>query len=340
MEGLIEFYREWFGVHGGREVLLTCNEGVRSRVFIASVEELEDYVELCRGMGAPAYVSVQPYQAKDRPLGIEKLFFEFDSPEDPQRAWEDAKQLANNIVKYYNAAPFIKFSGRKGYHVDVFLRQTVVFNPDIHPLKFVKAVYRRLQEKILLGLSLSTLDRQVLGDIKRLERAPYSTHEVSGWLCQPVDLDGRPLPPEACSVEECRRGGLPPKLLEHVIRELQGEEKWRALYRERSMAHINLNKDKRIRPCIQAALNQPLHGGAGHLMRLAIVREYQAAGYGVEQIIPLFQNQTDFDERKTRYYVEHAFQKRTPPFKCSTIKSLGFCLSKKCARRCEGADAC
>ncbi|MEM2026856.1 MAG: hypothetical protein QXT30_03735 [Candidatus Bathyarchaeia archaeon] len=334
------FYRDWFGIHGGREILLSYSEKAKDRLFITSSEELEDYVELCREAGAPAYVSVQPYQSKDQPLGIEKLFFEFDCPEDLRRAWLDAKQLADNIIRYYDAIPLLKFSGRKGYHVDVFLKQVVAFNPNAHPLEFVKAVYERLQEKILLGLSLPTLDRQVIGDVKRLERVPYSTHEATGQLCQPVDLEGKPLSPEECNLEEYRRNGLSPKLLENVVHELQGEEKWRALYRERSMAHINLNKDKRIRPCIQAALNQPLHGGAGHLMRLAIVREYQAAGYGVEQIIPLFQNQTDFDERKTRYYVEHAFQKRTPPFKCSTIKSLGFCLSEKCVRRCEGADVC
>ncbi|MEM2465155.1 MAG: hypothetical protein QXL85_06035 [Candidatus Bathyarchaeia archaeon] len=334
---LSEFYRDWFGIHGGREILLTYGEKARGRLFISASGELEDYIRLCREAGAPAYMSVQPYQAKDQPLGIEKLFFEFDCPEDPQRAWEDAKQLANSIIRYYNASPLLKFSGKKGYHVDVFLRQTVAFNLNAHPLEFVKAVYERLQEKILLGLSLPTLDRQVLGDIKRLERVPYSTHEATGQLCQPIDLEGKPLKPEECDVEAYRKNGLSTKLLEHVIHELQSEEKWRALYRERSMAHINLNKDKRIRrPCIQAALSQPLHGGSGHLMRLAVVREFQAAGYTPDQIIPLFQNQTDFDEKKTRYYVEHAFRNPRPPFKCSSIRALGFCLGEKCGIRKRG----
>jgi len=64
---LTEFYKQWFGVHGGREVLLTYGEKAKDRLFIASSEELEDYVRLCKEMGAPAYVSIQPYQAKDQP---------------------------------------------------------------------------------------------------------------------------------------------------------------------------------------------------------------------------------------------------------------------------------
>ena len=330
------FYRDWFGIHGGREVLLSYSEKARDRLFITSSEELEDYVELCREAGAPAYVSVQPYQSKDQPLGIEKLFFEFDCPEDLRRAWLDAKQLADNIIRYYDAIPLLKFSGRKGYHVDVFLKQVVAFNPNAHPLEFVKAVYERLQEKILLGLSLPTLDRQVIGDVKRLERVPYSTHEATGQLCQPVDLEGKPLSPEECNLEEYRRNGLSPKLLEHVIHELQGEEKWRALYRQRSMAHINLNKDKRIRPCIQAALNMPLHDHGGHMMRLAIAVEHLHAGYSVDQIVSLFQHQTDFKEEKSRYFVEHALKSKYKPFKCSTIRALGFCLGEKCGIRKRG----
>jgi len=149
-------------------------------------------------------------------------------------------------------------------------------------------------------------------------------------------LEGKPLEPEECDVEFYRKNGLSTKLLEHVIHEPQSEEKWRALYRQARVVNINL-KDKRIRPCIQAALSQPLHGGSEHLMRLAVVREFQAAGYAPDQIIPLFQNQTDFNEGKTRYYVEHAFRNPRPPFKCSSIRALGFCLGEGCSiRNCRG----
>ncbi|MEM3815909.1 MAG: hypothetical protein QW341_03585, partial [Candidatus Bathyarchaeia archaeon] len=159
---LLEFYKQWLGSLGGREVLLSYVGG-RDRLFITAAEELEDYVSICRGSNAPAYVSVQPYRARDQPLGLEKLFFEFDSPEDPEKAWLDAKTLATSILKYYDAVPLLKFSGRKGYHVDVWLREVVTLDG---LLDLGKAVYKCLQMKLLMGLKLPTLDPNVIGDLK------------------------------------------------------------------------------------------------------------------------------------------------------------------------------
>jgi len=328
---LSEFYRDWFGLHGGREILLTYDNDRRDRLFIRSAEELEDYVNLCRVMKAPAYVSVQPFQERDRPLGLEKLFFEFDCEADPKKAWEDAKRLSEAIMEFYEAVPFLKFSGRKGYHLDLFLRQTVAFDLRIHPLPFVKAVYSKLQEKLLLGLKLPTLDRQVLGDIKRLERVPYSLHEKSGKTCQPITFEGEPIPPEKCSLEDYRESGLPISLLRQVIHEVANEEKWRNLFRKRLEKYGWKPKNAgEIRPCIREALNKPLEGENGHLMRLAVACEFLNKGYSVDQIVDLFRSQRDFSEQKTRYYVEDAKKKAYKPFKCETIRKLGFCLGSSC----------
>ncbi len=330
---LSQFYADWFGIHGGREILLTCAKDMHDRIFISSSEELEDYVNICRASGASAYVSAQPYAARDQPLGVEKLFFEFDCADDPSRAWVDARLLANSIIRYYDAAPLLKFSGRKGYHVDLYLKRTVTFDPNIHSLNLVKEVYKRLQEKILMGLTLRTLDRQVLGDLKRLERVPYSMHEKSGRLCQPIDLEGKHLSPEECNIEAYRENGLSTKLLEHVIHEIQSEKKWRELLRK---SQPILRGDPKIRPCIQAALDQPLHGGDGHKMRLAIAVEYLHAGYSVDQVVSLFHAQTDFNEAKTRYFAQHALKVGYKPLKCQTIRKLGYCLGEECSLKKRG----
>lgn len=110
---LSQFYKDWFGIHGGREVLLTYANEAHDRVLINSAEELENYVSICRSSCAPAYVSVQPYQSRDQPLGIEKLFFEFDCADDPSRAWEDARLLANSIIRYYDAPRSSSFRAEK-----------------------------------------------------------------------------------------------------------------------------------------------------------------------------------------------------------------------------------
>lgn len=319
---LSRFYDEWFGIYGGREILLTYCENSRDRLFIRAAEELEDYVSICRRFNSPAYVSVQPYKARDQPLAIEKLFFEFDCPEDPQRAWADAKTLADSIIRYYDAVPLVKFSGRKGYHLDVWLREAVMLDGAV---ELGKAVYKYLQVKILMGLKLPTLDLNVVGDLKRLERVPYSVHEGTGLLCQPVDLDGKPSPPEKCNISEYRKSGLSTELLRDVLKEVREED-------GKSIVQKAIVKaDGRVRLCIQAALNQPLEGGNGHSMRLATAIELLNAGYTVDEVVSLFKSQPDFNPGKTRYYVEHALKRGYKPFKCSTIRRLGYCLGSSCS---------
>lgn len=328
MDKLTEFYESWLGVRGGREILPTYSESSRDRLFITSAEELEDYVCICRRFNSPAYISVQPYKTRDQVLAVEKLFFEFDCPEDPTRAWEDAKALATTLLKYYDAVPLVKFSGRKGYHVDVWLREPVTLDG---LLDLGKTVYKCLQMKLLMGLKLQTLDPNVIGDLKRLERVPYSTHEKTGLQCQPVDLDGQPVKPEDCNIDEYRRNGLSSSLIKDVLSELQATRELESLRIQRQ-AHAPTVKSLAVRPCIEEALTKPLHGASGHKMRLAIAIEYLRAGLSVDEVVQLFQSQTDFNPEKTRYYVEHAKKKGYRPLKCQTIRELGFCLGSSCSR--------
>jgi len=88
---------------------------------------------------------------------------------------------------------------------------------------------------------------------------------------------------------------------------------------------------QKIRPCIIEALKIDLRGSKEHhRMRLAIAIEYLAAKFPVDQICFLFKSQKDFSEEKARYQIEHAKKKGYKPFKCSKIKSLGFCIGEAC----------
>jgi len=88
---------------------------------------------------------------------------------------------------------------------------------------------------------------------------------------------------------------------------------------------------RKIRPCLTEALKTGLRGTKeNHEMRLAIAVEYLAAKFPVDQICSLFKSQVDYSERKTRYQIEHAQKKGYRPFKCSKIKSFGFCIGEAC----------
>jgi len=66
-------------------------------------------------------------------------------------------------------------------------------------------------------------------------------------------------------------------------------------------------------------------------MRVAIATEYLHKGASTEQVVNLFQGQADFgDGSRARYYVADILRKGYKPFKCKTIRELGFCLGASC----------
>jgi len=311
-----EFLKEWFGIYAGREL------GDPQRFFTDRYEDLIDFVAKCRAEKKPCYMSVQPYFKRDWVYGLEKLFFDFDSKEDTSKAWKEAEAFAENLIEYYGVLPFITFSGGKGYHVYVFLKNTVAF-PN-HRADLVKKVYERLQRKLLKGLNFETLDQNVIGDLKRLARVPYSVHEKTGKLCHPIALNHQFYDPK--SLEIYREHGLDTSLIREVIKEITSREKIRKP--ARSKIHASNSK---IRPCILEALKQPLEDEEGHLMRLAIAREYLNLGYSVDEVAQLFKTQSDYgDGRKSRYYVEYLKRHPSKPVRCKTIQELGFCLGDSC----------
>jgi hypothetical protein len=311
-----EFLVEWFGPEG-RE--LGCPE----RFYTRNPQDLVRLVEDSRKTLNPCYVSVQPYAGPNKPCALEKLYFDFDCRENPSRAWKDATVFMDAMRRFYAAEPLIVFSGCKGFHAYVFLKKLVYFEETLLPL--AKQAYKELQVRLVEGLKLPTLDPQPVGDIKRLARVPFSFHEETSSLCAPVDTDKKPFVPE--SLDAYRT--LDAELLAPIIKELKAREKLASIHLTTRRKHLTT---RRIRPCIKAALSVPLEGKGGHLMRLAVAREHLAAGYSLEEIVQLFQAQPDYNPEKTRYYVQHAQKNPAKPFKCKTIRELGFCLTD-CRRR-------
>lgn len=331
---LLEFWRNWFGF--SREALAYfpnpegeftgLRDGLKyeaRRVLVKNIGELLSLKERCERAGLAVYLSVQPFLERDKPFSIERVFFEFDNERDPGSAIKEALDFARKVKFFYHVEPLICLSGFKGAHVYFFFEKAVEIGEHIN---FAKEVYREVQEVLMLGLQLKTVDPKVIGDIKRLSRLPYSIHEKSGKLCQPINLEMKTLEPEEIDLDFFVENGLSLDLLEHSSKRLKERiEKLKKLSKKKKTV-----KAGAIRPCIQEALNKQLHGGAGHLMRLAIACEYLAAGFPVEEIVALFQNQTDFNERKTRYFIEHAQKSGYKPFKCEKIRELGYCLGEKC----------
>ncbi len=66
-----QFLLEFFGSFG-RDL------GNPERWFTGNPTDIFPFIEECAENKAPTFISVQPMKHKARPLGIEKVFFDFD----------------------------------------------------------------------------------------------------------------------------------------------------------------------------------------------------------------------------------------------------------------------
>jgi len=314
-----DFWRAWFigasNPRGGREL------GNPSRMYAVDPSELLTWIALNEAKRLPSYMSVAVYSQRDSPSAIDRLFYDFDS-KDLEAAWREAQEFSRALERRYGCRPLITFSGRKGFHVYAFLEKP-------YRGSRLREVYAELQAMTLRGLELQTLDRAVIGDVKRLSRIPYTVHEESGAPCIPVDHRGKPLLIDASSLWALRHRGIPWGVVEIALSHVEERAEAEGVRRIRSGGF----KSRRlraigIRPCLQRILEEEPE--PDHLIRVALVAELHAEGYGPEGIAQLFHRFRDYDPRETRYQVGHIIRGRYHPFKCSTLQALGVCLGPEC----------
>jgi hypothetical protein len=305
---LEEFWREWFSVEYGfgREVFQD-----KTRVFIDSYGQFKEYFEWCKATRSPCWMSVQRFKARNQVSTVEKLFFDFDGP--LIKAWKEASTFAQHLKQHYDVEPLLLFSGRKGYAVYVWLANPQHFEDN----KSAKMFYKTAQNILLKGLKFETLDQQPIGDIKRISRVPYTVHEKSGNPCVPLTIQHAPL--LITSLMAFKKKGLDKRFVKVCNKHIErgGARKRLTVFKKAVMG---------MRPCISAALAKPLDGQNGHLMRLAIAIEYLHLGMKPSEIAAFFQSQSDYDYEKSLRFIEDARRRYYKPFKCRTIRELGFCL--------------
>ena len=297
-----EFWRSWFGLYS-REV------GSPYRGFCPSSEEFLSFLKRNNVPNSPSFMSVQGYSDRNQPSVLERLFFDFDCKEDPEKAIAEAKDFAEKIGRFYGAKAFLVFSGSKGCHVYVWLH-ALEFLPKQAVL--VKESYRHLQLKLLKGLRYETVDPQVIGDLARLSRVPYTLHDKSGRMCEPLA--------PVQDLEVYRKNGLSDQLLRTTLQEsrlaLEAQEK-------KTKLTTPFRGAKGTRKQIRLLIEKAQRGEQlEHKERLAIVCELLATGKNDDEICQVFALQEDFgDGRITRYMVEHARRRGYRPFRLATLEA-------------------
>jgi DNA primase large subunit len=138
----------------------------------------------------------------------------------------------------------------------------------------------------------------------------------------------------------------------HVYRRLEAAERVTLppllAYREERLRQLNAKRREKIRgdelpttavtaaypPCIRHAHDSVMAGqNIPHIGRFALTSFLLRIGVDPETVMKMFSDATDFDEKKTRYQVEHIAGLRgggtryTPP-NCNTLKTHGICLGE------------
>lgn len=326
------FWLDWFKTPDklGREVfwiygLKAKGELQGDRKFLAEYESFSSFLQIMQNKSYPCWASVLPFKERNQPVILEKLYFDFDSKENIEEAWLEAKDFTLRIKKFYNAEALLCFSGNKGYNVYVWLTKPLYFEE----VTELKKIYTKIQDILLKGSDYKTLDSQPYGDVKRVSRVPYTVHNKSGSLCHPINLDREPL--TLFNLNSYVRNGLSAQFIDFCIKKQKEEQEEKTKqFMQISSQQTNFNSTPK-RQCIEAALKKQLNKENGHKMRIAIAREYLSIGWKIDDIVPLFASQEGFDKEVTEKKIK-ALQsyKTVKPLQCKTISKLGFCLKEEC----------
>lgn len=139
-----QFLLEFFGSFG-RDL------GNPERWFTDNPNDVFPFIEECAENKSPAFISVQPEKNKAFPLGIEKVFFDFDlcrksealSEPETRRRKVELKDEVKYFLKHLgclNIKPLI-IRTRRGFHVHIFFDSVYEINQE---LEFWKQVYKQL----------------------------------------------------------------------------------------------------------------------------------------------------------------------------------------------------
>jgi len=341
-----EFLLEFFGNYG--RILGNPPYAGRKRYFTDNPNNIFECIEFAEKNKLPAFISVQPFSSYGIVKGIEKLFLDFDygraSDELTEKQIAESKEEVDFELKRFvyklskrdpKLTPMI-IKTNKGYHVYIYLDKIYEFSDS---QDFVKEIYKTLVDSIKCYRSVSYLDASTDEDLVRLCRIPFSIHQVSGKKCVllKVNKDNQFEEDKIRGLDYYRKGGLKYsdviQAVKDTIKRLKMEEEDRKKVKNMIYTGQVSQTISQIRPCYLKALKgkEMEHG-----QRLALLGEAWYSGLrDVDSIANLFSNMNDFNLGLTRYYVKYFIDKQSyleyPPYKCETIKKLGWCLeSNEC----------
>ena len=287
------------------------------RKVVYNYEELKRFVELTNGIKS-VYVALY-----DHTFIIDKIFFDFDS-KDITLAFEDVKTFIKRLNEYNY--PFIPvFSGRKGFHVYVLLKPWTPPN-----VETAKAVLRDLQQA--LAGDLTTCDRNIFGDIRRLTRYPNTLNKTNYCVPLPYDFVNWNISQIIDYAKSQREidyeiKNLPSinAFIDNINEYTNAPSKLKPLHEIVDMPPLLYLVKPLIRPCIFESVT--IEPDPPHIVRLSLVTELMYYGWSKESIHELIKKLKwrDYNSKMTKLQIDQIFRKKYLPPSCYKIKNFVRC---------------
>jgi hypothetical protein len=285
------------------------------RKIVYNLSHFLNYIQLNNGIKG-VYTSLY-----DLNLHIDKIFFDIDN-QDLQKAKEDTILLIKRLNEY--KLPYIVlFSGKKGFHVYIPTKSWQAPN-----LETARYVLKRIQYTLSNGIK--SVDRHVIGDVRRLVRIPNTLNKNNYCV---------PLPDTFIywSISKIIDYAKSPHDINYEIKPVDVRQ-----LVDFDFDYIQYNIDidlpkqwnlpssfKLVIPLIRPCLAQKLieDRDPPHMVRLALVCELMWLGFSQEQIYHIIRelNWSDFNPKITRYHIKHIFEHKYLPPSCEKLKQYTNC---------------
>ena len=237
-----------------------------------------------------------------------EVVFDLDEGDVKENMMKITQFLKTHDIKY-----FLGFSGNRGYHIHVFLAPPTGSTSELVTAKGYKDLVEVVFEWILrmAKVNVDDVDSSLVYASNHTIRSFYSLNLKGKRFKVPLKSN-----PGVWKI---------PRSLWNMFLE-QVKDKIEVASAEAVVDKFSEGKRRkgRLRSCIWNLINR-IHEDLDHKLRVAVVTEMYHNGYSIEEIIDVFRGSPDFDEKKTRYQVEHIVNGGYKPFRCVTLKKLGVC---------------
>jgi len=257
---------------------------------------------------------------------FDEIFIDLDS-QDLEASFKDAQKLVSYLLSF-DITPRVYFSGSKGFHIHIDFPPAKLENP--------KGVWQKVFRYFQSRLKLRTLDFNVI-DLARISRIPLTFHSKTGFMCAPLDPEYFTRI-DYTSLWYLQNQVYVPKVVEskdflswikEIDLDLSLEDFSRELKRLRRRKRRKIKgkgrkrRNKEIERYIFAmktygrftgdpwifkrhaktVTEGNIEGTAEHKSRVFFVARCFELGYNEEEILDVFRYASNFDERKSRYYI-------------------------------------